>query len=149
MQRHLTGRVDDVFHEALAEAEQSDAERRSAVRRTNLSFCEKSLAMLLDAEHVVGTQPTARASNCYRDDAATDQGASPDPPLPSLHSEVANILGVDAASTRDELIARRREFARRYHPDVVSSARRSRAEDLMKIANAIIDDRLSALTTNY
>lgn len=144
MQRHLTGRVDDAFREALVEAEQSDAERRSSALRSNLSFCEKALAMLLEAEYVVGIPTTARGRNRYLDNAAGDHGGPP-VPVPSLHSEVASILGVDAASTRDELLARRREFARRYHPDVVPSARRNRAEDLMKIANAIIDDRLSAL----
>lgn len=144
MQGHLTGRVDDAFHEALAKAEQSDAERRSSVGKSTLAFCEKALAMLLDAEHEVGIPPIAHGASRYLDDTATDRGGSA-APLPSLHSEVASILGVDAASTRHELLARRREFARLYHPDVVPSARRNRAEDLMKIANAIIDDRIVAL----
>ncbi|PPD30328.1 MAG: hypothetical protein CTY20_03595 [Hyphomicrobium sp.] len=147
MQRHLLDRVDDAFDEALAHAEQNDIERQSAVRRTNFSYFEMALARLLEAERVAVPQPTAQARNRYLDDAGTDHGASPDL-FPSSHSDVESILGIDAASTRAELFARRRQFARRYHPDVVPSARRNRAEDLMKIANAIIDDRLSALSAN-
>lgn len=144
MPRHLNGGVDDVFHEALAEAEQGDVERRAALKKTNVAFCERALAALLEAEPMSPVDSSGRANTHYLNNSAANPATTP-PEQPSLRSEVANILDVDRQSNMTELQSRRREFARRYHPDLVPEKSRKHAEELMKIANAIIDERLSAL----
>jgi len=54
-------------------------------------------------------------------------------------------LGLGECASIDDVVKRRRDFAIAHHPDRASANRRGTAEEAMKIANAIIDQRIAEL----
>lgn len=79
-------------------------------------------------------------------DAVDDCEPSRDSGWPEATAEdLCEQLALDRCRSRDELLTRRREFARRFHPDLFPSDRRRYAESMMKLINVAIDQRLKQL----
>lgn len=76
---------------------------------------------------------------------AYGEAASKDEPEPLVEERpVHEILGDLTGLNRSELTARRREFARRYHPDRSANPSAADAHERMSLANRLIDEAMNA-----
>ncbi|GAA4176039.1 hypothetical protein [Shinella granuli] len=99
---------------------------------------------------VSGSQAAAAYLDLYEEPAPAEpeQPAPAEPPPPPPHllriapEEVASDLGLDGKESVDELLARRRGFARENHPDRAPEELRANATLRMKIANMLIDETI-------
>lgn len=100
---------------------------------------------------VSGSQAAAAYLDLYEDPKPPEPQAPPPtdaPPAPPPHllrtapEEVADDLGLTGREGVDDLIARRRSFARENHPDRAPAELRANATMRMKIANMLIDETI-------
>jgi hypothetical protein len=100
---------------------------------------------------VSGSQAAAAYLDLYEEPAPAAQQhppmpAEPPPPPPHLlrtaPEEVAEDLALKGKESVDELLARRRSFARENHPDRAPEDLRANATLRMKIANMLIDETI-------
>jgi hypothetical protein len=97
---------------------------------------------------VSGSQAAAAYLDLYEEPAPVPPEPEPSPPEPPPHllriapEEVAEDLALHGRESVDDLLARRRAFARDNHPDGVPSDLRDNATLRMKIANMLIDETI-------
>ncbi|MCQ4631170.1 hypothetical protein GB927_014040 [Shinella sp. CPCC 100929] len=97
---------------------------------------------------VSGSQAAAAYLDLYEEPAPMPPEPEPLPPEPPLHllriapAEVAEDLALHGKESVDDLLARRRSFARENHPDGVPPDLRDNATLRMKIANMLIDETI-------
>lgn len=97
-----------------------------------------------------GSQAAAAYFDLYEEPAPVEpeQPAAAEPPPPPPHllriapEEVASDLGLNGKESVDELLARRRAFARENHPDRAPEELRANATLRMKIANMLVDETI-------
>ena len=97
-----------------------------------------------------GSQAAAAYLDLYEEPAPVEpeQPAAAEPPPPPPHllriapEEVASDLCLNGKESVDELLARRRAFARENHPDRTPEELRANATLRMKIANMLIDETI-------
>ena len=98
---------------------------------------------------VSGAQAAAAYLDLY-EEPQPQPAAEPEPaPPPHLlriaPAEVADDLALTGRETTEELLARRRSFARENHPDRAPADLRGNATLRMKIANMLIDETIRRL----
>ena len=99
---------------------------------------------------ISGSQAAAAYLDLYEEPAPVEQEQSvaveppPSPPhlLRIAPEEVASDLGLSGRESVEELLARRRGFARENHPDRAPADLRANATLRMKIANMLIDETI-------
>ena len=97
---------------------------------------------------VSGSQAAAAYLDLYEEPAPVPPEPEPLPPEPPPHllriapEEVAEDLALHGKESVDDLLARRRSFARENHPDGVPPDLRDNATLRMKIANMLIDETI-------
>lgn len=98
-----------------------------------------------------GPQAAAAYLDLYEEPAPAEPEQPPppaEPPPPPPHllrvapEEVASDLGLTGRESVEELLARRRGFARENHPDRAPEDLRANATLRMKIANMLIDETI-------
>jgi hypothetical protein len=94
-----------------------------------------------------GSQAAAAYFDLYEEPAPVEpeQPAAAEPPPHLLRiapEEVASDLCLNGKESVDELLARRRAFARENHPDRAPEELRANATLRMKIANMLIDETI-------
>ncbi|RFZ84036.1 hypothetical protein D0Y60_19710 [Shinella sp. WSJ-2] len=103
---------------------------------------------------VSGSQAAAAYLDLYeapRSVPPSPQPAPEPPPLPAPHlmrtapDEIAEDLALTGKEGMDDLLARRRSFARENHPDRAPEDLRANATLRMKIANMLIDETIRRL----
>jgi hypothetical protein len=102
----------------------------------------------MGATFVSGSQAAAAYLDLYEEPAPVPPEPEPSPPAPPPHllriapEEVAEDLALHGKESVDDLLARRRSFARENHPDGVPPDLRDNATLRMKIANMLIDETI-------
>ncbi|WLR91528.1 hypothetical protein Q9316_13570 [Shinella zoogloeoides] len=100
---------------------------------------------------VSGSQAAAAYLDLYEEPRPPEPQPPPPPeapPAPPPHllrtapEEVAKDLGLSGRENIDDLLARRRSFARENHPDRAPEDLRANATLRMKIANMLIDETI-------
>ncbi len=103
---------------------------------------------------VSGSQAAAAYLDLYEEPRPTPpepQPAPEPPPAPPPHllrivpDEIAEDLALNGKESVDDLLARRRSFARENHPDRAPEELRANATLRMKIANMLIDETIRRL----
>lgn len=103
---------------------------------------------------VSGSQAAAAYLDLYEEPRPAPpepQPAPEPPPAPPPHllrvapDEIAEDLSLNGKESVDELLARRRSFARDNHPDRAPEDMRANATLRMKIANMLIDETIRRL----
>lgn len=96
---------------------------------------------------ISGSQAAAAYLDLYEEPAPAEpeQSVAVEPPPHLLRiapEEVASDLGLSGRESVEELLARRRGFARENHPDRAPEDLRANATLRMKIANMLIDETI-------
>ncbi|MDX3978317.1 hypothetical protein [Shinella sp.] len=129
------------------EAEEDDAleeEGPGEIRGLTSGFA----GLGMGATFVSGSQATAAYLDLYEEPVPMPPEPEPLPPEPPPHllrvapEEVAEDLALHGKESVDDLLARRRSFARENHPDGVPPDLRDNATLRMKIANMLIDETI-------
>lgn len=99
----------------------------------------------MGATFVSGSQAAAAYLDLYEEPAPPPPEPVEPPPAHLLRiapQEVAEDLALNGKEGIDDLLARRRSFARENHPDLASDDLRANATLRMKIANMLIDETI-------
>lgn len=102
----------------------------------------------MSATFVSGSQAAAAYLDLYEEPAPPPPEPVERPPELPAHllriapEEVAEDLALNGKEGIDDLLARRRSFARENHPDLASDDLRANATLRMKIANMLIDETI-------
>lgn len=135
--------------EARAAEEEADDEARKDERPGEVRGLTSGFAGLgAGGTFVSGSQAAAAYLDLYEEPAAEppepERVASPPPPhlLRVGPDEVAEDLSLNGKESVDDLLARRRSFARDNHPDRAPEDLRANATLRMKIANMLIDETI-------
>ena len=100
---------------------------------------------------VSGSQAAAAYLDLYEEPQPQPPPAAEPPPAPPPHllrttpEDVADDLALTGRESTEDLLARRRSFARENHPDRAPVDLRANATLRMKIANMLIDETIRRL----